>query len=136
MENSLQKPGYQHEIMGSPDYSYLRVTIPGNETLKVEASAMATMDTHISMKTKMKGGFGRMFRGENLFINEFTAQGAPGVMEIAPGPPGDLSHMYLNNETIYLQASSFVAAPPISLASAKSISLSLRLKKKMFYECK
>ena len=31
-------------------------------------------------------------------------------MEIAPGPPGDLSHMYLNDEVVFLQASSFVAS--------------------------
>ncbi|MCB0356365.1 MAG: TIGR00266 family protein [Bdellovibrionales bacterium] len=110
MNHSLEVKSLKHELLGSPDYSYLRVHLPRNETLKVEASAMATMDTHISMKTKMKGGFGRMFRGENLFINEFTANGAPGVIEIAPGPPGDMSHTYLNNNTIYLQASSFVAS--------------------------
>ena len=102
--------GYSYKIEGSPDYSFLYVDIPANETLKVEASAMATMDTHIQMKTKMRGGLGRLFTGESMFINEFTAQGGGGEIGIAPGPPGDLGHVYLDNEVIYLQNSAFVAS--------------------------
>lgn len=105
-------PSQKHkfEIMGRPEYSMIRVQLSKNESLRVEASAMATMDTHIKMKTKLKGGFSRFLQGENLFINEFTAEGAPGVIDIAPGPPGDIEHTYLNNEVIYLQSSSFVAS--------------------------
>jgi uncharacterized protein (TIGR00266 family) len=99
-------------VSGKPDYSLLNVVLPAEETLKVEASAMATMDTTIAMKTKMKGGLGRFLSGESLFINEFTAQGGPGNISIAPASPGDLEHVYLNNETIYLQNSGFVAASP------------------------
>ena len=35
---------------------------------------MATMDTNIKMKTKMKGGPGRLLTGENIFMNDFTAE--------------------------------------------------------------
>jgi len=106
------QPGYQFEIEGRPDYSFLTVTIPADETFKVEASAMATMDTHISMKTKMKGGFSRLLSKESLFINEFTAEGGSGDIGIAPGPPGDLRHVYLrgSNDVIFLQNSAFVAS--------------------------
>ncbi|NQZ00691.1 MAG: TIGR00266 family protein [Bdellovibrionales bacterium] len=107
--SSLTK-GYRQEIIGKPDFAYARIQIPANETLMVEASAMATMDTHIQMKTKFKGGFKRFFRGESLFINEFTAKGAPGQIEIAPGPPGDLQHTYLDNQSVFLQASCYVAS--------------------------
>jgi uncharacterized protein (TIGR00266 family) len=93
-----------------PDFSFLTVQIPANETLKVEASAMATMDTNIKMKTKMKGGLGRFLTGENLFINEFTAQNAPGEIGIAPGAPGDMEHIHLTGNTVYLQNSAFVCA--------------------------
>lgn len=105
-----QQPGYAFKVEGQPDYSFLTVTIPANETLKVEASAMATMDTHVSMKTKMRGGIGRLVTGESLFINEFTAEGGPGEIGIAPGPPGDLTHVYLRDETIFLQNSAYVAS--------------------------
>lgn len=101
---------FQFQIESRPDYSFLTVEIPADETLMVEASSMATMDTHIKMKTKFKGGFSRFLTKESLFINEFTAEGAPGKMSIAPGPPGDLEHISLNNETLFLQGGAFVAS--------------------------
>lgn len=102
--------GYAYKIEGKPDYSFLTVSLPADSTLKVEASAMATMDTHIRMKTKARGGLGRFLTGENIFINEFTAEGAPAEIGIAPGTPGDLIHRYLDNEIIYLQNSAYVAS--------------------------
>lgn len=102
--------GYTFSIEGRPDYSFLTVQVPANETLKVEASAMATMDTHVEMKTKVKGGFGRFLTGENIFINGFKAQNAPAEIGIAPGTPGDLMHQYLDGDTIFLQNSAYVAS--------------------------
>ncbi|MAR91729.1 MAG: TIGR00266 family protein [Pseudomonadales bacterium] len=102
--------GYDFTIEGRPDYAFLTVKIPANETLKVEASSMATMDTHLKMKTKLRGGFSRFLSGESIFINEFTAEGGPGEIGIAPGSPGDMTHLYLDNEIVYLQNSAFVAA--------------------------
>lgn len=104
------QPGYQFSIEGKPDYSYLTVQIPANETLSVEASSMATMDTHVKMKTKLRGGVGRFLTGESIFMNKFTAECGPGEIGIAPGSPGDLEHIYLENDTIYLQNSAFVAS--------------------------
>lgn len=100
------------EINHKPDYSFLTINIPAGQTLKVEASAMATMDTNIQMKTKMRGGLSRFLTGESIFINEFTAQNGDGEIGIAPSSPGDMEHVYLNNETIYLQNSAFVACSP------------------------
>ena len=48
--------------------------------------------------------------GESLFINEFTAQNGNGNIQIAPSCPGDVDHVYLNNETIYLQNTAYVAS--------------------------
>jgi len=104
------KKGFDFKFEGKPDYGYITVKIPASETLKVEASAMATMDTNLKMKTKFKGGFSRLFQGESLFINEFTAQNAPAEIGIAPAAPGDVEHVYLDNEAIFLQSSAFVAS--------------------------
>lgn len=105
-----EQPGYQFRIEGRPDYAFLTVQIPPDETLKVEASAMATMDTNLRMKTKLRGGLGRFVTGESIFVNEFTAEGGPAEIGIAPGSPGDMVHLYLNNDTVFLQNSAFVAA--------------------------
>lgn len=102
---------HEFRIECKPDFSYLTVQVPGNQTLKVEASAMATMSTNMVMKTKMKGGLSRFLGGESLFINEFTAQGGPAEIGIAPGSPGDMDHVYLTAaDEIFLQSSAYVAS--------------------------
>ena len=103
-------PGLKFKVEGKPDYALLTVQIPADHTLKVEASAMAAMDPHIKMKTKIRGGFKRFLTGENIFLNELTAQQVPGELVIAPGTPGDLAHRYLNGDTIFLQNSAYVAS--------------------------
>jgi uncharacterized protein (TIGR00266 family) len=101
--------GLRFKIEGNPDFSFLTVNLPARFLLKVEASAMATMDTHLVMKTKIKGGLTRFLSGENIFMNEFTAENGSGEISIAPAAPGDLVHRYLQGETLFLQNSAFVA---------------------------
>ncbi|WLQ11690.1 TIGR00266 family protein [Hahella aquimaris] len=105
-----KQPGFKFKIEGRPDFAFLTVQVPGGKTLRVEASAMATMDTNMVMKTKAKGGLGRFLTSESIFINEFTAQNGPGEIGIAPASPGDLAHVFLQGETIFLQNSAFVAS--------------------------
>ena len=102
--------GFEYKFDCKPDFSFLTVQIPAGETLKVEASAMATMDTNIEMKAKFKGGLSRFLTGESLFINEFTARGGAGEIGIAPGSPGDMDHVSLNGNSIFLQNSAYVAS--------------------------
>lgn len=106
-----EQPGFAYRIEGAPDFAFLTIRVPANQTIKVEASAMATMDTHMRMKTKMGGGFGRLLTGESIFINEYTAEKATGEIGIAPGAPGDIGHVFLENgAVIYLQSGAFVAS--------------------------
>ena len=108
-------PTGQHEhefrIECKPDFSFLTVQVPASQTLKVEASAMATMSTNMVMKTKMKGGLSRFLGGENIFINEFTAHAGPAEIGIAPGSPGDMDHVFMDGSSeIFLQSSAYVAS--------------------------
>ncbi|MFA6543642.1 MAG: TIGR00266 family protein [Limisphaerales bacterium] len=107
--NTDTRRDFEYQIEGRPDYAFVTVQVPANQTLKVEASAMATMDSNLQMKTKMRGGLARLLTGESLFVNEFTAANVPGSIGIAPGAPGDLEHVYLDGDTIFLQSSGFVA---------------------------
>jgi len=108
-----QPSEYESRIEARPDFSFLTVRLQTGQTLKVEASAMATMDTNLRMKTKMRGGLGRFLTGESLFINEFTAQNGPGEIGIAPGSPGDMDHVSLKEgEVIFLQNTAYVASSP------------------------
>lgn len=104
---------YEYSIEARPEFAILNVNIPAGQTLKVEASAMASMDSNIQMRTKLRGGFKRFLVRESLFINEFTAKGGPGEIKIAPGPAGDICHYSLkSNEQFFLTGSSYVASTP------------------------
>lgn len=111
-ETADPRRDFEYEIEGRPDFAFLTVQIPANRTLKVEASAMATMDTNLQMKTRMRGGLTRFLTGENIFVNEFTAAGGPASIGIAPGSPGDLEHVYLDGDGLFLQSSGYVASSP------------------------
>ena len=104
--------GYEYKIDCSPDYSFITVQVPENESIRVESSAMATMSTNMAMSTSLKGGLSRAVSGESIFINEFTAEEGPGEIGIAPASPGETVHRYLDGDTIYLQNSAFVASAP------------------------
>lgn len=101
---------FPYRVECKPDFSFLTAQIPAGQTLKVEASGMAAMSTNLKMKTRLRGGLARFVTGESIFVNEFTAEGGPGEIAIAPGSPGDLEHVYLNGETLFLQNSAYVAS--------------------------
>ncbi|NDE62632.1 MAG: TIGR00266 family protein [Cyclobacteriaceae bacterium] len=97
-------------IQSKPEFAFLKIQIPAGQTIKAEASSMAAMDTNVAMKTRLKGGFGRFLTGESIFINEFTAQGSSGEIQLAPGPSGDVGHYHLKNEKFFLQNGAFIAS--------------------------
>src|SRR4051812_16019706 len=103
-------PEFEYTLEGQPDFSFLTIKLPAGSGVRVEASAMATMDTNLKMSTKMKGGLKRMLTGENLFVNEFRAERGAGEIGIAPGSIGDIAHYRLEGETIFLQNSAFLAS--------------------------
>lgn len=107
----------KYDIEHKPAYASLKLGLNVNQTVKVEAGAMAAMDSCISMKAKAKGGLkkglGRMLGGESLFVSEFTAEGKAGDLYVSPGVPGDIEHYVLDGATsLMVQSSGFVAAGP------------------------
>ena len=89
METTNTTEGFDFKFDCKPDYCFLTVKIPNGKKIKVEAAAMASMDTNLEMKTKFKGGFKRFLSGESIFINEFTAKNGNAEIQIAPASPGD-----------------------------------------------
>lgn len=106
------------KIEHSPAYASLILDLQPHQSMLVEASAMAAMDTSLTMKSQMRGGLmksvGRMFTGESLFINEFTANSQGGQLYISPGVPGDVQYYRLKggNRALMVQSSGFVACSP------------------------
>jgi len=102
---------FKYKIEANPDFSFLSVTIPAGETLKVEASAMASMDNNLKMTTRLKGGFSRFLAKESIFLNEFKAEGMDGEISIAPGPSGDVAYYQIKaGENFFLTSTSYLAS--------------------------
>ncbi|ACB50082.1 hypothetical protein cce_0731 [Crocosphaera subtropica ATCC 51142] len=103
-----------YQIEHSPAYASLILDLRPQQTVLVEASAMAAMDTSVKMQSKIRGGLmkgvGRMLGGESLFINQFTAKNDSGRVYVSPGVPGDIQHYSIENHCgLLVQSSGFVA---------------------------
>jgi uncharacterized protein (TIGR00266 family) len=112
-----------YTIEHSPSYASLRIDLQPDQTVLVEAGAMAAMDTCIKMKSKMKGGLlkglGRMVSGESLFISEFTAERKAGQLFVSPAVPGDIQHYVLQGNSFFIQSSGFLASSPTVVIDTK-----------------
>lgn len=66
--------------------------LEAGETMITEGGAMSWMSPNMKMETTTNGGvgkaFGRMFSGENLFQNRYTAMGGDGLIAFASSFPG------------------------------------------------
>lgn len=64
------------------------------QTLCTEKGAMSWMSPNMKMDTNAGGGlskmFGRLFSGESIFMNEYTAQGGQGMIAFASSFPGTI----------------------------------------------
>ena len=100
-----------------------------NQTVLSETGAMSWMSPNIRMDTNSGGGIkkalGRMFAGESLFMNEFTAQGGMGTVAFASSFPGSIIPYEVSpGNSIIVQKHSF-------LAMEKGLDLSIYFQKKL-----
>ena len=101
---------------------------PG-ERMITERGSMAWMSPNMKMETTSNGGvgkaLGRMFAGEALFQNIYTAQGGPGMIAFASSFPGSIRVFDLEpGRDIIVQKSAF-------LASEARVELSVHFRKKL-----
>ena len=110
------------DIEYRPAHSLAVVKLAPGESITAESSAMVSMSTGLNLTTdgpmsRKRGGFlknlGRAFLGgETFFTNTFEAAGRPGEVTLAPTLCGDMAiHALDGGEKLYIQGSSFVAAP-------------------------
>jgi uncharacterized protein (TIGR00266 family) len=107
----------QIEIKYQPSYSLAIVSLSAGEKIQAESGAMVSMSSNLAMDTGMKGGvFGALKRkvlgGESLFWNTFMAEGGPAEVTLAPSLPGDITHITMRSETLFIQSGSFLAGDP------------------------
>ena len=107
----------EHEILFQPSYALAKVSLRQGESIVAEAGAMVAMSDTIEIKTEARGGlFGGLKRsmlgGESFFQNTFAAERGPGEVMLAPALPGDIVHLRLTGETVYVQSGSYMASSP------------------------
>ena len=77
---------------------------------------MAGMTPNMEMKTNAGGrgkAFGRMFSGDSIFQNIYTAQGGPGMIAFASSFPGSIRAIEITPEhPVIVQKSGFLASEP------------------------
>ncbi len=117
----------RYEIIGEP-LPVVICYVENGESLITERGSMSWMSPNMNMETKA-GGFGsaigRMFSGEAMFQNIYTAMGGDGMIAFASSFPGTIMPFHIEpGQEIIAQKSSF-------LASETGVSLSVHFQKKL-----
>ena len=117
----------KYEIIGEPMPVVVCELAPG-ETMITEKGSMCWMSPNLEMRTNAGGGlgraFGRMFSGESMFQNTYTAQGGPCRIAFASSFPGSIRAVEIDPaRPIVVQKSGF-------LASEAGVELSVFFQKK------
>ena len=102
------------DIAYSPAFAVASLQLDTGESARAEAGAMVSMSSNVQIETKAQGGLlGGLKRsvlgGESFFINTYTPQGGPGEITVAPALPGDVQHMQLAGQTLFVQSGSYLA---------------------------
>ncbi len=116
-----------YKIVGEPLPAVICDLQPG-EALITESGAMSWMTPNMKMETTGGGlgkALGRMFSGDTIFQNRYTAQGGSGQIAFASSFPGSIRVFDIEpGKEIIVQKSAF-------LASEASVELSIFFQKKL-----
>lgn len=108
-----QGRGYTWAIEHQGAFALAIVNLQAEQTIAAEAGAMVSMSANVDLHSEMKGGvFGALKRavgGESAFVSTFTARGGPGEVTFAPGAPGDVVGIEMQNQNFMVQSSSYLA---------------------------
>lgn len=118
----------EYKILGEP-LPVVECQLAPGERMITEKGSMCWMSPNMQMETNAGGSlgkaFGRMFSGESMFQNIYTAQGGPGMISFAASFPGSIRAIQLSpGREVVVQKSGF-------LASEDSVQLSIFFQKKM-----
>lgn len=99
------------------------------ESMITEGGSMAWMSPNMLMETGSNGGagkaLGRMFAGEALFQNRYTAQGGNGLIAFASSFPGSIKAFEIG------QGNELICQKGVFLAGEAGIQLSVHFNKKI-----
>lgn len=118
----------RYKIVGEPLPVVICDVEPG-ETLFTERGSMSWMSPNMEMDTTTHGGLGkalgRIFAGESMFQNKYTAMGGPGQIAFASSFPGSIKAVEITPGCpMIVQKSAF-------LAGEEGVELSVFFQKKL-----
>ena len=117
----------RYQIIGEP-LPVVICDMEAGETMITEKGAMSWMSPNMRMETQGTGGFGkmmgRMFSGESMFQNRYTAEGGPGQIAFASSFPGTIKALEI------APGQEFVVQKRAFLASDETVELSVFFQKK------
>ncbi len=117
----------QYTILGN-DLPVVTCNLAPGESMITERGSMSWMSPNMKMETAAGGlgkAFGRMFSGEAIFQNIYTAQGGPGMIAFASSFPGSIRAVQIApGRDVIAQKAAF-------LASERSVELSVHFQKKL-----
>ena len=103
----------QYQITGEP-MPVVICDLSAGESMITEKGSMVWMSPNMEMQTSAGGigkAFGRMFSGESMFQNIYTAQGGPGMIAFASSFPGAIRAVEITpDRPVIAQKSAFLAA--------------------------
>lgn len=103
----------RYNITGEP-MPVVICNVEANESMITEKGSMCWMSPNMVMETNAGGigkAFGRMFSGESMFQNIYTAKGGPGMIAFASSFPGTIRAVEITpDKPIVVQKSGFLAA--------------------------
>jgi len=107
----------QHIIKHGPSYALLHVDLSPGETIQSEAGSMVYMSKHMDVKTRAGGSIltalaRKILGGESFFLNTFSVEGSTATLGLAASMAGDIHHLNLNGNSVYIQGSSFLCSGP------------------------
>lgn len=108
-----QGRGYTWSIEHQGAFALAVLELQADQSISAEAGAMVSMSANVDLNSEMKGGvFGALKRavgGESAFVSTFTARGGAGEVTLAPGAPGDIAGIEMQNQAFKVQSSSYLA---------------------------
>lgn len=117
----------RYKIQGDP-MPVVICELDAGETMITERGSMVWMSPNMKMETNAGGigkALGRMFSGEAIFQNRYTAQGGPGMIAFASSFPGNIRAIEIGpGKSIVAQKSAF-------LASTAGVELSVHFHKRV-----
>lgn len=104
----------KYQIVGTPLPAVI-CDVDAGETLITERGSMSWMSPNMRMETTTNGGIGkalgRMFAGEAMFQNRYTAEGGVGQIAFASSFPGSIKDITVTpDQPVIVQKRSFLAA--------------------------